>query len=130
MNWFLSFVMFALPISASASTLLECHPRDGKFGVRDIVVGNVVLNGDEVILFQQEPVMETITFDAKKAVQETSRTGSWTTYTYEKDLDEVVITLQLEDSGDKRRAYLTKENSPMADEPFFQIIPLMCFLQK
>lgn len=126
MNIFTAFMLFALPLSVSAQTLLECHPREGKFDVREVVVGNVVIKADEVILFQQTPVFEIVTFDMKKAVTETSRTGSFTTYTFERSMDEL-ITLQIEDSGQTRRAYLTRENaSDNYDEFFHSLIALKC----
>ncbi|MBA2403460.1 MAG: hypothetical protein H0V66_01705, partial [Bdellovibrionales bacterium] len=78
MNLFTLLALLILPLSVSAQTLLECHPRDGKFEVKEIVVGNVVINSDQVILFQQIPIFETVSFDPIKAVTETTRTGTWT----------------------------------------------------
>lgn len=126
MNFLTLLSLLILPLSVSAQSLLECHPRDGKFETREIVVGNVVINSDEVILFQQVPVFESVSFDVKKAVTETSRTGSWTTYTQEREMDDEIITLQIEDAGKTRRAYLTRESTMRAEEPFFSIIPLKC----
>lgn len=128
MNLFTAFMLFVLPLSVSAQTLLECHPREGKFDTQQIVVGNVVIKSDEVILFQQTPVFEIVSFDVKKAETETSRTGSWTTYTYEREMDEI-ITLQIEDAGSARRAYLTRENAPFNSEYFHSIIPLKCLVK-
>jgi hypothetical protein len=126
MNFFTYLALLILPLSVSAQTLLECHPREGKFDVQEIVVGNVVIDTDQVTLFQQTPVFESVTFDVKKAVRETSRTGSWTTYSEEREMDQEIITLQLEDSGKTRRGYLTRESTISAEEPFFSLIPLKC----
>lgn len=126
MSLFTFFALLILPLSVSAQTLLECHPREGKFETQEIIVGNVVINTDQVILFQQIPIFESVTFDVKKAVTETSRTGSWTTYTEEREMDQEIITLQLEDSGKTRRGYLTRESTMAAEEPFFSLIPLKC----
>lgn len=126
MNWFTTLAILILPFSVSAQTLLECRPTEGKFEVRELVVGNIVLNSDEVILFQQIPVFETVSFDAKKVETETTRTGTWNTYTYTRVMEEI-ITLQIEGSGKVRRAYLTRENDPMSDEFFLDIIRLKCF---
>lgn len=126
MNWLTTLAVFILPLSVSANTLLECKPTEGKFEVRELVVGNIVINSDEVILFQQIPVFETVTFDAKKVETESSRTGTWNTYTLEREMEEI-ITLQIEGSGKTRRAYLTRENVPMSDEFFLDIIRLKCF---
>lgn len=128
MNLIKFFMLMLLPLTVSAQTLLECHPRDGKFEVQDLVVGNVVIGEQEVILFQLIPVFENITFDAKTAVKENTRTGSWSTYVKEQ-FQEEVITLQLEDAGKIRRGYLTRESVPFSDDPFFDIIPLKCFEQ-
>ncbi len=125
MNVFTLLLMLMLPMAVSANTLLECKPAEGKFEVRDIVVGNVVINSDEVILFQQVPVFETVTFDAKKVETESTRTGTWNTYTLEREFEEI-ITLQIEGSGKTRRAYLTRENVPFSEEYFLDIIRLKC----
>lgn len=127
MNLVTTFALLALPLSVSATTLLECHPRDGKFDVKELVVGDLVINSDQVILFQQIPVFENVTFDPAKAVKESSRTGSWTTYSLRRELEQEEITLQIEDTGATRRAYLTRENTPNADEPFFSLIAMKCF---
>ena len=126
MNFFTYLALLILPLSVSAQTLLECHLADGKFDVQEIVVGNVVIDNDQVILFQQTPVFESVTFDVKSAVRETSRTGSWMTYIEERAMDQEIITLQIEDTGKARRGYLTRESTMLAEEPFFSLIPLKC----
>lgn len=125
MKTFLSLAFFALSLEANAQTLLECKPRDGKFEVRQTIIGNVVVNADEVIFFQLLPVFRTVSFDAKKAVRETSRSGSWTTYETE-ITNEEVITLQIEDSGKVRRSYLEMRSVDFAEEYFYEALPLKC----
>lgn len=129
MNLLTALMLMTLPLSVSAQTLLECYPRDGKSAVQEIVVGNVVINSDEAILFQQAPVFEIVSFDAKQAMTETSRTGSWTTYSFERAKDEL-ITLQIEDAGATRRAYLTRENASDNDEEYFySFLALKCLVK-
>jgi hypothetical protein len=130
MKFFALLMILTLPISVSANTILECFPRDGKFDVRDVVIGNIVINSKRVILFQEVPVFESVRFDVSKAVQESSRTGSWTTYTDNREMNEEIVTLQIEDSGKTRRGYLTRESSFLSDEPFFSVIALKCIESK
>lgn len=125
MKWLRALILLTLPLTVSANTLLECHHRDSKFGFNEVIIGNVAITSDELILFQLIPYFETVSFDLKNAVQETGRTGSWTTYTEEREFDQI-ITLQLEDSGSVRRGYLTRESVPFADDYFYEIIPLKC----
>ena len=126
MNLCTFFILLILPLSVSANSILECHPREGKYDHSEQVVGNIVIKSDEVILFQLAPVFETVSFDLKNAVTETTRTGTWTTYTEAREMEQEIITFQVEDAGKKRRAYLTRESSSDSDEDYLSIIPLAC----
>ena len=126
MNLCTFFILLILPLRVSANSILECHPREGKYDHSEQVVGNIVIKSDEVILFQLAPVFETVSFDLKNAVTETTRTGTWTTYTEAREMEQEIITFQVEDAGKKRRAYLTRESSSDSDEDYLSIIPLAC----
>lgn len=116
-------------LTASATTLLECYPRDGKNDIQQIVVANIVIQPREVIMFQQVPVFESVSFNPKTAKTESTRAGTWVTYELVREREEEIITLQMEDTGIVRRAYLTRESTPFSQDPFMNIIPLKCFEQ-
>lgn len=129
MKIMLAGLLMLSAFSASATTLLECYPRDGKYDIQQIVVANIVIQPREVIMFQQVPVFENVSFNPKTAKTESTRTGTWVTYELVRELDEEIITLQIEDAGKVRRAYLSRESTPFAQDPFFNMIPLKCFEQ-
>lgn len=121
MNLFTAFMLYVLPLSVSAATLLECKPMEGDFQTREIVLANIVVNSDKVMLFQQAPVFESVTFEVKKAVKE----DGYTTFTKEILMEEV-ITLDLQDEGQVRTAILTRESDSFAPEYFFERIMMKC----
>jgi hypothetical protein len=121
----IAFVAFTT-LSASATTLLDCYPRKGKFEIQEIQVGSLLIQPHEVIWFQQLPVFENLSFNPKTAKTEPSRTGNWVTYELVRELEEEIVTLQVEDTGKMRRAYLTRESTPFAQDPFFDVLMLKC----
>ncbi len=129
MKFMLAGLLMLSAVSASATTLLECFPRDGKFDFKQIVVANIVIQPREVIMFQQVPVFESVSFNPKTAKTESTRTGTWVTYESVRERNEEIITLQMEDLGKVRRAYLTRESTPFSQDPFLNIIALKCFEQ-
>lgn len=126
MNLFTFFALLILPLSVSATSILACHTRQGKFAHEDETSGKVVITPAAVVLFKFKPVSETFVFDIRRASTETSRTGTWTTYDLEKG-DEL-ITLQVEEADTSRRAYLTREHANNSQAPNISVVALKCFL--
>ncbi len=106
MNFMTTLALLTLPMSVSATTLLECQPREGKFEVQQQVIGHILIQSKTVTLFQELPVFETVNFKTSTAIQGTTRTGSWMTYEMERELDNQIITLQIEDGENNRPAVL------------------------
>lgn len=125
MNLFTFFALLILPLSVSATSILECHAREGKFDHEESIFGRVVITPAAVVLFKFRPVSETIVFDIRRASTETTRTGTWTTYDIEKG--EELITLQVEEAPTSRRAYLTRELADNAQAPNISVMALKCF---
>jgi hypothetical protein len=130
MKFMIAGLLLLSAASASATSLLECYPRSGKFDIQQIVVAYIVIQPREVTMFQQVPVFESVSFNPKTAKTELTRTGNWVSYELVRELDQEIITLQMEEVGKVRRAYLKRESTPFSQNPYFDFIALKCFEQE
>lgn len=97
----LILAMFTFAASA-ADTFLECRERAGKSGVKEEIIMNIALKKNEVTVYLHRGEARIISFDTKRVLETSSRTGAWQTF------DNGLSTLQIEASGSIRRAYFEK----------------------
>ncbi len=97
-----SLLVAVFSLAASADTYLECHERSGKTGIKEEIVMNIVMKKNEVNVYLHRFEPRMISFDVKKVIETSTRTGRWLTF------DNDISTLQIEASGNIRRAYLER----------------------
>lgn len=102
MKIFLALIIASLSSNLMADTYLECHERAGKNGVKEEIVMNIVMKKSEVTVYLHRFEPRTVSFDTKRVLENSTRTGAWLTY------DNDLSTLQIEASGRTRRAYFER----------------------